>query len=157
MTGDGIRVEGADDLERVARAFREGDKDLQRKVSAAMRNAAKPLGEVVVRAGASVMPHRGGFAARVAATRVGVTNSLRGKSATVTIRARSLEGYDLAGLDRGLLRHPVFARAGARRVWASQPVPAGAFSAAFRLRAPQVQRDVLNAADGVLDTIARKA
>jgi hypothetical protein len=148
-----LRIEGTDDLQRVADALKQaGDKDLQRATSAAIRGEARPLGLRVLRRGADSMPHRGGFAARVAGGSAGVSSALRGRVASVSVILRN-KGADLKSLDAGILRHKVFGR----DVWVRQSVVPGAFRRAFEEEAAAVRERVTKAAQGVLDDVARKA
>lgn len=149
-----IRVEGNDDLQKLADALKDaGDKDLQKQVSGALRSVAKPLGERVLRRGAEHMPQRGGLAARVADMgRVGVSASLRGRVASVSVILRN-KGVDLRSLDAGMLRHPVF---GNRKAWTAQRIPAGAFTRAFDAEAREAQDAATKAAQSALDDVARK-
>ncbi|HJR90329.1 MAG TPA: hypothetical protein VJ782_09260 [Aeromicrobium sp.] len=146
----------SDDLQRISRALKEaGDKGLQKRVSAAMRQEAKPLGERVLRAGAGKMPRRGGLSSRISSRgKVLISNSLGGKSASVTLRLKTSDGYDLRGLDRGQLRHPVY---GHRKTWVRQSVPANAFTEAFEAEAPRFRQSILKAAQDTLNDVARKA
>jgi hypothetical protein len=155
---DAFRIQGTEDLQRIGTALKEaGDKDLQKAVSGAIRSEAKPFGERVLRRGAGEMPARGGFRARVLGQgRVGVSASLRGRLASVSVILRN-KGVDLKALDAGILRHPVFARQGMSRTWVRQSVPQGAFSRAFDLESAPVREKALDAAQGVLDDVARKA
>ena len=153
-----VRIEGTDDLQRVADALKDaGEKDLVKAVSGALRGEAKPLGERVLRRGAESMPHRGGLSERVAGMgKVGVSSALRGRIASVSVILRN-KGVDLKAMDAGVLRHPVFAQADRSRVWVRQSVPAGAFRKAFDAEAAEVQAKAVKAAQGVLDDVARKA
>lgn len=180
MTTEGIRLEGVEQLQKIADALKEaGDKDLQKQVSAALRGEAKPLGARVLARGAEEMPHRGGLAARVADIgRVGVSSALRGRVASVQVILRN-KGVDLKSMDAGIVRHPVFLRnrtdllrrktvrgkgghilGGEDRkdwTWVRQSVPAGAFRRAFEAESAEVQQAALKAAQAVLDDVARKA
>lgn len=154
-----IRTEGADDLNRLAAALKQAaDKDLQKQVSKVMREVAKPLGEKVLREGAADLPSRGGLADHVAAKgRIGVSNSLAGKSASVTLALRN-KGVRFAAMDRGKLRHPVFGRPGKTRkewAWAQQAIRPGAFSRVFEAEAPMVRGEVTKAAQEVLNNVAK--
>lgn len=150
-----VRVEGNDDLQRVADALKAAaDRDLQKRISAAMRDIAKPLGQDVLEEGAAELPSRGGLSAYVASKgRIGVSNSLRGRTASVTLALRN-RGVRFAAMDRGLLRHPVF---GNRSVWVGQSLPAGMFSKAFEKRADEVRPRLVKAAQDALNDVARKA
>lgn len=155
-----LRIEGTDDLQRVADALKEaGDKDLQKQISGALRGEAKPLGLRVLRRGAEEMPHRGGLSERVAGGSIGVSSALRGRVASVSVILRN-KGVDLKAMDAGILRHPVFGRADRTRkdwAWTRQSVPAGAFRRAFEAEAAEVREKAVKAAQGVLDDVARKA
>ncbi len=155
-----IRTAGSDDLDKIAKALKEaGDKDLQKQVSAAMRKVAKPIGEQTLREGAEGLPHRGGLADYVASKgRIGVSNSLRGRSASVTIALRN-KGVRFAAMNRGILRHPVYGRPGLTRkqwTWAQQAIKPGLFSDAFEKQADTARKAVNKAAQDVLDDVARK-
>ena len=108
----------------------------------------KPL--VVRDAGAAAMPRRGGLSARVAASTVSLrTAGGLGAGARIEVALRTREGYDLGGMDRGLIRHPVFDTG----AWVAQAVPAKAFSNAFDRGAPKVRRALEREIDRALDEI----
>lgn len=156
-----VRIEGTDELQKIADALKAAaDRELQKRVSAAMRDLAKPLGRRVLEKGAEELPQRGGFAAYfVARGRVNVSNSLRGRSASVTIALRN-KGTRFAAVDKGLLRHPVFARGDKTRkeqTWVSQRIRPGVFTRAYEAEVPNVRAEVLKAAQATLTDVARKA
>lgn len=150
-----LRIEGTDDLQRIADALKEaGEKELSNRVIKDMRNAAKPIGVRVLQRGAEEMPHTGGLSARIAALgSVGVNSALKGRVATVSVVLRT-KGAALPKLNQGNLRHPVF---GNREVWVGQPVPPGAWTRAFKAEQAEATAAVLKAAQGVLDDVGRKA
>lgn len=155
-----VRLQATDDLQKLADALKEAaDTDLQKQVSAAMRAVAKPLGQRVLAKGSAELPRRGGLADYVAAKgRIGVSNSLRGKTASVTLALRN-KGVRFAAMDRGKLRHPVFGRPGFTRkewTWTQQAIRPGAFSRQFEAEADEVAAEVNKAAQQVLDNVARK-
>jgi hypothetical protein len=156
-----IRLEGSDELDKVAAALKAaGEKDLQKAVSAAMRKVARPAGLRVLEVGAQGLPRRGGLAAYVARTgRINVSNSLAGTTASVTIALKN-KGVRFAAMNRGVLRHPVFARPDTSRseqTWRQQSIPAGLFTRVFDEQAPLLRTEVLKAANDVLTDVARKA
>jgi hypothetical protein len=55
----------------------------------------------------------------------------------VTIRSRS--AHAIGQIDQGVVRHPIF---GNRKVWASQSVPAGAFTDPIKERAPEMRTEM---------------
>lgn len=157
----GIRTEGADDLDRIAHALKEaGDKELQKAVSGAFREVARPLGQDVIEEASEEFPHAGGFADYLRSKgKVLVSSSLRGRVASVQVIFRN-KGVQFGALNKGRLRHPVFARSSQTSrqwTWTTQNVHPGAFDRAFEKRASRAQEVALEAAQGVLDDIARKA
>ncbi|MGZ4559482.1 MAG: hypothetical protein ACXVGQ_00365 [Mycobacteriaceae bacterium] len=155
-----MKVEGTEKFLQAAHALNEaGDKELRKAVYRGFRDAAKPLGERMVRAGAAAMPKRGGLSARVAGSKIGIRNATTGRNPKVEIQLKTAQGYDLKGMDRGEVRHPVFARAGRKRVWARAPqrVPVGSFTAAFEEGAPGVRERIVRELQSVFDETARRA
>lgn len=157
----GFRTDGADDLDRIAAALKQAaDGDLQKAVSGAIREIARPLGSEVLEEAVDEFPHGGGFAAYLASKgKVLVSNSLRGRIASVEVIFRN-KGVQFAALEKGRFRHPVWARSSETRrqwTWVDQNVHPGAFSRAFEKRAERAREVALEAAQGVLDDIARKA
>lgn len=151
-----IRTEGTDDLQKIADELREaGDKKLARKVGAAIRKAAKPAGQTALRAGAYDMPGRGGLRSKLLESKIGVSAWLRSQRALVEVKLRN--PVDLRALDRGILRHPVFADPEKTRkqwTWVRQEVREGAFSGPFERQADKVRGEALEAAQDVLDEVA---
>lgn len=139
------------DFGRFAKAARAGADELDRSINEALRKAGEPLGREVAQAGAARMPRRGGLAARLRRVRVRVSTS-GGTGIGVEIDLPA----PLGSLDAGVLRHPVFARQGRTRVSVTQRVPAKSYTAAFNKAAPKARERVEEAAQGVLDEIARK-
>lgn len=149
----GVRIQGERDLRRVAGTLREaGDKRLNRKVSAAIRLVARPIGIRVLREGAKEMPRRGGFAGVVEAGKVGIRAGFSGRNPSVSIQLRN-EGADMKSLDAGILRHPVF---GNKSAWTRQDVPEQAFTRAFEEESKPAQVAVAAAAKSTLNEIARE-
>jgi hypothetical protein len=143
---------------QAAKALNEaGDKTLRKEVYGAFRRAVKPLGESVIAVGSAQLPRRGGLAARVAASKVGQSNATTGKNPAVSMSIRSREGYNLKAMDAGILRHPVFAQPGQKRVWAQQSIRALAFTTPFEAGAPAVRDEVMKALQAVADDIVAKS
>lgn len=174
---NGLRLEGADDFERFGRALKEAaDKDLSKAVGKAIRQEAKPAGVETIRKAARAMPSRGGFSALVAEARPGI-RFRQAQDPSVQLLLKDKSGHDLAALDKGILRHPVFLRkrglirktgrgktghvlGGDDRkgwTWVAQKVPAGEFTKAWDAQASKVRTGVVRAVQDTLDDIARKA
>jgi hypothetical protein len=144
-----------------AQALNEaGDKELRREVYAAFKKAAKPLGERIVREGAAGLPRRGGLSARVAAAKVGQSNSTTGRNPGVAITLRTKPGnggksIDLRAIDvQGKVKHPVFGR---RKVWRVTNVRSQLFTDPFEAGREPVAREVVDALQTVADRIQREA
>jgi hypothetical protein len=134
-----------------------GDKDLRNEVYAAFRKATKPLGESIIREGSAEMPRGGGLAARVAAAKMGQSNSTTGRNPGVALSFRTKPGttgqsYNLRALDAGIARHPTF---GNRAVWRVTSIRAGAFTRPFEAGKEPVAQQVLLALEKVAQQIAR--
>lgn len=151
-----LRVD-AEEFGQFADSVRGVEQDVRRALGKALREVAKPTGKDVVRIGSVGMPSRGGLRSRLAGAKVGVLASLGGSSPKVTLKLGDKGSADLTSLDRGELRHPVFARSGRPKVWTRQSVKAGTYSKAFEGMAPRLRDELYTAAQEVLDDIARKA
>ena len=82
------------------------EREVKNSLRSRIWNAGKPLADQVIKDGAESMPSRGGL-------RDWLRDSKGGLSMTSTRLAISLTkgaGHDLASINRGKLRHPVFAR-----------------------------------------------
>lgn len=154
-----------DALQKLSVAFREAEKPIQRRTSAALRKVATQLAKDVPRIGAEKMPKRGGLAERLANAKGGVSVALSGRNVSISIRSKSLEGYALRKIDQGIVRHPVF---GEKRLklskdgklgsaWVAQKVPAHAFTDAFEKESPEVKKAMAAAVQKALQDITREA
>jgi hypothetical protein len=143
-------IEGTEQFKAAAQALNEAaDKLLRKEVYAAFRTAARPLGETIVKQGAAALPKKGGLSARVAAAKVGQSNATTGKNPKVAISIRTREGYALAAMDRGILRHKVFNTGR----WVTQKITPGAFTKPFEAGADDVRKEVLAALVRVAEQI----
>jgi hypothetical protein len=151
----GLRIEGTDDLQKVADALKEaGDKDLVNRFRKRLRDAGKPIGLRVLNRGADEMPQRGGLSNHIKAVgKVSVNSALQGRVASISVVLRT-KGTDLRSINRGELRHPVF---GNREVWVGQPVPVGAWTRAFEAERQEATDAALKAIQEALDDVAGKA
>jgi len=165
MDGVEIAPSSLADLRQLGEAYRAGDKALQKRVRTALQDAGKQLASDVPRLGAEKMPQRGGLAARIAAARGGVTVSLSSSRVSVSIRAKTREGYALRKINQGIVRHPVF---GEKRLklskegslgsaWVAQKVPENAFTDAFEKESPKTKEAVRAAVQKALQDIAGDA
>lgn len=141
-------------LNQLGVAFKDADNPMKRRISAGLRKAGEQIAKDVPRIGAEKMPKAGGLAARLANAKGAVSVALGTANVSVSIRARSLEGYALRKIDEGLVRHPVY---GNRGNWVAQTVPAHAFTDAFTEESPKAQKAMADAVHMALQDIAREA
>lgn len=147
-----VRIEGADQLERVGRQLKElGDKDLRKELFRGFNRATKPL-KIAVRTSAELrLPKRGGLNRFVAASRLSTRTRVSGKNVGVRIVAAK-RGSDVEAIDRGRLRHPVF---GNRRVWVTQQITPGWFTVPLVAGERTVQRELLQVIDDIERGLSR--
>lgn len=141
-------------LTRLGDAYKLAGAQLRTEIRAALRAPAKPLIAEVIRQGSEKMPATNGLRAHIAQAKGGVTISLLGKTVKVSLAAKSDQGYALAKIDDGIVKHPVF---GNRKVWVSQDVPAHAFTDVFYEKSPEVVGELEITMQHLLDKIAMEA
>lgn len=121
------------------------DKKLVLGMRRELRNSAKPAGERIVRAYAMVLPRRGGLADRVASrSKVSLLTDLK-RGIRLQISNKDMK---TGALVKGILRHPVHARADTQTrkewTWRQQTIPTvGVGEEAFAKEADQLQRQAL--------------
>ena len=157
-----ITVTGKEGLARLARALRDLDeKDLRLELLRGLRKASKPMVPAARAAALTGLPKRGGLAADVAGAKWGVQTRLGGQGTGVRIvGAWSSDGkqHDLAKMDSGVIRHPVWDHREAGRKWEAQTagVTAGWFSNAMQALAPEFRDEIQNVMDEITDKLAAK-
>lgn len=147
-----LRIEGADKFGKLAKQLRVlGDKELKRELYRGINRAVKPLTEDVKKETPQFLPRRYAFelakSLRVRARRRAGNNPavyLVGKAKTPKGKDR-----DLASLNRGRLRHPLF---GNRGFWYDQKVSPNWWDDPLFRGADQVREEIVN----TLDELARK-
>jgi hypothetical protein len=154
-----IEVRGAEQMRLLGKELKmagiEG-KGLRRELLAGMRVAAKPMAEAAKQAARDELPKHGGLNEWVASSKFSVRNSLTGNGAGTRIVARKPGGkkgaHDMAALDDGIARHPVF---GHRNAWKDTTIKAGWFSDTLDHHAITVQIALLAALRNIAEQIAR--
>lgn len=156
MARTSITVTGAQSLARLGRALKEqGRADLRKDLLRGVRKASKPMVPAARAAAEEWLPHSGGLAADIAGARWGVRTRLQGRGAGVRITGAWTSGgrkHDLAAMDSGELRHPVWGHTELDRKWVAQEIHAGWFSDAMNNLAPEIRQELLQ----VIDEIARR-
>jgi len=119
------RVTGASGLRRIARALRDAERaDLKRELDRGLRAAVKPIAKDVHAGLPSYIPS--GFLP-VLDRALRVVPQLRSRAGRLTVRATAAgkqEKRDLARMNRGVLKHPLW---GNRGHWIEQPIRPGFF------------------------------
>jgi hypothetical protein len=151
--GVDVRIEGAEVLARVARAVKaHGDAQLRKDLLRGLRNATKPMIASIKDEARASLPAGGGLNDLVAASKISARSRTTGTKAGVRLVGKSA-GHDLAAINRGRLRHPVFGHP----VWVSQTVAAGWWEDGANKKADTVSRDLVAVMRDVLAEIARSA
>jgi hypothetical protein len=145
MPGVDVKITGAEKLERLGVELRRaGDKNLTRALHKAMQRAGRPLRADAAASAAAALPRRGGLSAEIGNARnFTVRTTTRGRN--VGVRIRSTGKHDIAGMNRGRVRHPVFGG----KTWVTQLVDAGWFDAAMNRAAPRARLEIVRALDEV--------
>lgn len=148
-----IRVTGAEQLRALARDVRAaGDKGIRREMYRGIQRATKPLKAAAQASALEHLPAGGGLNRRVAGARMSTRTRTGGANPGVRIVAREGKAsIDLAALDRGRLRHPLY---GNRRYWYLQRVPDGWWSRPMTQGADTVRRELVAALDDVRRQLA---
>lgn len=147
-----LRVEGADQLTKLAADLKAvGAKELRRDLLRGIQQATKELKDAAKKAALDNLPKRGGLNEFVASAKFATRVRTSGRSPGVSIVA-SKSGHDLAAMDRGRLRHPVY---GNRRLWVTQTITPGWFTDAMRDAAQPVRAELLNVLDDIAGRLAR--
>ena len=143
-----LRIEGAEQFRAVSKRLNDAGnkgKRLKKELRAAILKEAKPVGRFVAVSAGSNLPHRGGLGYTVGGANISVS------AGTTSVRMRlKAKGYDLAAIDRGRLRHPVF---GNRENWVTQKVKPRLFTEPFKASAPRLRQRIIRATDNVAKRI----
>lgn len=141
---------GAEQLADLGKAFKkQSGTPLKKQLLAGIRKEGKPAILAARRSATSTLPSRGGLAARVSKTPIGVRTRLSGNSAGIQVKATGKGGASaVSEIDQGRVRHPVWGRA----PWFSQSVRPGWFTKPMEAHEAQFRTSVTR----VIDETARK-
>ena len=155
MVASSLRVEGADQFFALARRLKEaGDKDLQRELYRGLNRAVKPLTASVRQSALETLPSQGGLNVTIATgSKVKVQRRTGARSVGIKLiaTAQTPKGRDrdLAGMDKGKLRHPLF---GNRGFWYPQAIAPGWWTKPTGRAGPVVRAELLK----VMEEVRRK-
>jgi hypothetical protein len=150
---------GAEQFYALARRLKEADeKDLRRELYRGLNRAMKPLTAAVRQSAVDVLPRKGGLGAEIARSKMRTQRRTGTRSAGIKLIVTGTGAgsmgreRDIAALDRGRARHPLF---GNRGHWYLQAVHPGWFSRPTDNSRPAVQEQLLIAMQDVADKIDR--
>lgn len=150
-----LSISSGAELRYVAGLLRKAAaRDLTRELRKGQRAAFKPLQAEIRAEAAATLPKRGQYAATMAkAVKVTVTTGVGRNALTARVFARGkVENRDVVAVNAGRLRHPVF---GHRKHWSLTRVRPGFVDRPVNKLADQVLKESADAAQRVLDNIAR--
>ena len=149
-----LRTAGAKNFAAASKALRQAGPDgkgLRKELAKAIQRSTKRLKSDGKRSAMDTLPSRGGLARDVAASKLTTKTRGGGDRVGVRIVATGKKVRDLAALDDGELRHPVFHTS----VWVTQRVPPGWFTKPMEAGADAVRKELVWAIDAVIRKIAR--
>ena len=145
----------ASDYKAFAQRLKAADRKVASGLRRRIRDASKPLAEAVAKDGPEGLPESGGLAdwLRQAKPSLSMTQT------RVAIKLTGLKGFrtqktsDLNAINRGRLRHPVYAVDGRKAGWVNQPVQAGTYDAAIDTHGAEALEDIARVLDDVMKEI----
>ena len=146
-----ISVQGADNLEALARRLKEaGGTELRKEMLKGIREGVKPVIPDIRKSAESILPKAGGLNDVIAKSKIGVRTRLSGENAGVSVRGTG--GKQLSDMNRGRLRHPVY---GNRSTWVQQSIPAGWFDKPVEKDIDKIRSSIQHVMEDVAAKIAR--
>lgn len=129
-------------------------RDLTRELRKGQRAAFRPLQKEIKAEALATLPKRGGYNVTMSkAVKVTVTTGVGNKALTARIYATGKsEARDVKRVNDGVLRHPLFGR---RTSWHTTKVRPGFVDRPIDRLSDQVLKESADAAQRVLDSIAR--
>lgn len=140
------------DMGKVTKALKAaGTKEMRTRLRKIMAEETKPLRKKIKQSAIDALPSRGGLN-KWAASMPAQNTDFRERSAGVRIRM-SKKGHDLAALNRGRLRHPLF---GNRKHWYQQSIAAGFFTKPIEKDGDELKQRIKLAVGRYMDELERK-
>ena len=123
----------ASDYKAFAQRLKAADRKVASGLRRRVRDASKPLAEAIAKDGPEGLPESGGLAdwLRQAKPSLSMTQTRVAIKLTGMVGTRTRKTSDLNAINRGRLRHPVYARPGRKAGWTNQRVAAGTYDAAI--------------------------
>ena len=151
-----IRV-AADEWLDVAAKLKAADKKVAARLRKGLRAAGEEIGKVVQQEGPQDMPNSGGlrdYLLNGTKPRVAVG----AKGVNLILQGSTKKGLQLAKINAGEVRHPVFGRkwlkGGGRAPWAKTTVPEGTWTDAFHKSADEARKAILEAMERISEELS---
>ena len=144
-----------DDYKAFAQRLKAADRKVASGLRRRVRDASKPLAEAVAKDGPEGLPESGGLAdwLRQAKPSLSMTQTRVAIKLTGLKGSRTQKASDLNAINRGRLRHPVYAQPGRKAGWVNQPVQAGTYDAAIDTHGAEALEDIARVLDDVMKEI----
>ena len=144
-----------DDYKAFAQRLKAADRKVASGLRRRVRDASKPLAEAVAKDGPEGLPESGGLAdwLRQAKPSLSMTQTRVAIKLTGLKGSRTQKTSDLNAINRGRLRHPVYAVDGRKAGWVNQPVQAGTYDAAIDTHGAEALEDIARVLDDVMKEI----
>lgn len=143
-----VNVEGGDQITALARRLNEAAAGLGGELDKGMSRVVRALPETLRISAETTLPRHGGLDDDIARATITVSHRNVGGSVGVTVTASSR--YDIADLDQGVVRHPLF---GDRRRWYVEQVRPGWWSRPVNETSVRVEPELRQALDIVKQRI----
>lgn len=153
MGGMSVRVEGAEQLARVAGAATGAGPKFRKELLAGIRKQGKPVITDVKAEAVSTLPAGGGLNDFIAKSSFGVRTRTSGKQAGIRVVATK-KNHDIESINKGIARHPLWGNKGH---WFNTPVKPGFFDRPIEGRAPEFARGIHVVMDDLLRDIKRES
>lgn len=144
--------EGLQQLTELSRRLKAtGQRDLKNELSRSIRASTKETRDEIKKSALNVLPARGGLAKLVSKSSLRTSGDGLGRNPGVRIVASNK--HEIAAMNRGRLRHPIF---GNRGKWRTQEVKTGWFSDPIEKDAPRVREAIEKAVKDIGSRIERQ-
>lgn len=142
----------ASDYKAFAQRLKAADRKVASGLRRRVRDASKPLSEAIAKDGPVGLPESGGLAdwLRQAKPSLSMTQTRVAIKLTGLKGSRTQKTSDLNAINRGRLRHPVYAVDGRKAGWVNQPVQAGTYDAAIEKHSVDALSDIGRVLDEVM-------
>ena len=142
----------ASDYKAFAQRLKAADRKVASGLRRRVRDASKPLAEAVAKDGPEGLPESGGLAdwLRQAKPSLSMTQTRVAIKLTGLKGSRTQKTSDLNAINRGRLRHPVYAVDGRKAGWVNQAVQAETYDAAIEKHSVDALSDIGRVLDEVM-------